>query len=131
MNYYLDGEYLASGQVNSIEPDENTEETFSTWISQVGPHTIKVIIDEVNQVLESNEANNEKTVTFSIENITPPSEQVPASSTQPPPKPARPAPVPLTPPEKDYKVPILFGIVVVIFGATLIFSLLRELRKRR
>ncbi len=131
VNYYLDGEYLASGQVNSIEPDENTEEIFSTWISQVGPHTIKVIIDEVNQVLESNEANNEKTVTFSIENITPPSEQVPASSTQPPPKPARPAPVPLTPPEKDYKVPILFGIVVVIFGATLIFSLLRELRKRR
>ena len=131
VNYYLDGEYLASGQVNSIEPDENTEETFSTWISQVGPHTIKVIIDEVNQVLESNEVNNEKTVNFSTENITPPSEQVPASSTQPQQKPARPAPVPLTPPEKDYKVPILFGIVVVIFGATLIISLLREMRKRR
>jgi len=131
VNYYLDGEYLASGQVNSIEPDENTEETFSTWISQVGPHTIKVIIDEVNQVLESNEVNNEKTVNFSTENVTPPSEQVPASSTQPQPKPPRPAPAPLTPPEKDYKVPILFGIVVVIFGATLILSLLRELRKRR
>ncbi len=131
VNYYLDGEYLASGQVNSIEPDDNTEETFSTWISQVGPHTIKVIIDEVNQVLESNEVNNEKTVNFSTENVTPPSEQVPASSTQPPPKPARPAPVPLTPPERDYKVPILFGIVVVIFGVTLILSLLREMRKRR
>jgi len=130
VNYYLDGEYLASGQVNSIEPDENTEEIFSTWISQAGPHTIKVVIDEGNQVLESNEVNNEKTVTFSIENITPPSEQVPASSTQPQQKPARPAPIPLTPPEKDYKIIILFGTVVLIFGVTLILSLLRELRRR-
>jgi len=132
VNYYVDGEYLASGQISSLEPDANTEEVFSTWISQTGPHTIKVVIDEGNQVLESSEVNNEKTVTFTTENITPPSEQIPgpAPSTQPRPEPA--APLPLTPPEEsDLKIPILFGIVVAIFGATLILSLLGEMRKRR
>jgi len=128
VNYYVDGQYLASGQINSLEPDENTEESFSTWISQVGPHTIKVVIDEVNQVLESNEANNEKTVNFSTENITPAAEQAPAPDTKPR---QGPTPLPLTPPEKDYKTEIFFGIVVVIIVVTLTLSLLREFRRRK
>jgi subtilase family serine protease len=129
LDYYLDGEYLASGGVDSIEPDESTEETFSTWISQVGQHTVKVIIDEVNQVPEGNEINNEKTVIFSTENVTPPSEQV-LAPTQPQPMPL-PAPIPTPEKETDYKVPILFGITAVVFSATLLLALLRELRKRR
>ncbi len=132
VNYYLDGERLASGEVSSLEPDEYTEEVFSTWIPQVGPHTIKVVIDEGNQVLESNEVNNEKTVDFSTENVTAPAEQVPAANTQPRQERASPIPIQLTPPEEnDLKMPVLVGIVVAIFGATLVFSLLRELRKRR
>ena len=128
VKYYLDGEYLASGQVNSLEPDANTEESFGTWISQAGRHVIRVVIDEENRVLESDEENNEKVVTFTTENVTSPVE--PATGKKP--QPTRPAPIPLTPPEeKDFKIPILFGIVVVIFGVTLILSLLRELRKRR
>lgn len=128
VKYYLDGEYLASGQVNSLEPDANTEESFGTWISQAGRHVIRVVIDEENRVLESDEENNEKLVTFTTENVTSPVE--PATGKKP--QSTRPAPIPLTPPEeKDYKVPILFGIVVVIFGVALILSLLREMRKRR
>ena len=128
VNYYVDGQYLASGQINSLEPDAETEETFSTWMSQAGPHTVRVVIDEGNQVPESNEANNEKTVTFSTENTTSPAGQEPAPNTKPR---QGPAPLPLTPPEKDYKAEIFFGIVVLLFGVTLILSLLREFRRRK
>ncbi|MBA7483916.1 hypothetical protein ES707_19433 [subsurface metagenome] len=125
VNYYVDGQYLASGQINSLEPDAETEEIFSTWMSQTGPHTIKVVIDEENQVPESNEVNNEKVVTFSTENTT---SAAPAPDTKPR---QRPAPLPLTPPEKDYKTEIFFGIVVVIIVVTLTLSLLREFRRRK
>jgi subtilase family serine protease len=125
VNYYVDGQYLASGQINSLEPDAETEEIFSTWMSQTGPHTIKVVIDEENQVPESNEVNNEKVVTFSTENIT---SAAPAPNTKPR---QRPTPLPLTPPEKDYKTEIFFGIVVVIIVVTLTLSMLREFRRRK
>ena len=128
VNYYVDGQYLASGQINSLEPDAETEEIFSTWMSQAGPHTIRVVIDEGNQVPESNEVNNEKVVTFSTENTTSAAEQAPVPDTKPR---QRPAPLPLTPPEKDYKTEIFFGIVVVILVVTLTLSLLRELRRRK
>ena len=128
VNYYVDGQHLASGQINSLEPDALTEETFSTWMSQAGPHAIRVVIDEGNQVPESNEANNEKTVTFSTENVTPTAEQEPAPDTKPR---QGPAPLPLTPPKKDYKAEIFFGIVVLLFGVTLILSVLREFRRRK
>jgi subtilase family serine protease len=130
VNYYVDGQYLASGQINSLEPDAETEEIFSTWMSQAGPHTIRVVIDEENQVPESNEVNNEKVVTFSTENTTSAAEQAPAPAPDTKPR-QGPAPLPLTPPEKDYKTEIFFGIVVVILGVTLTLSLLRELRRRK
>jgi subtilase family serine protease len=130
VNYYVDGQYLASGQINSLEPDAETEEIFSTWMSQAGPHTIRVVIDEENQVPESNEVNNEKVVTFSTENTTSSAEQAPAPAPDTKPR-QGPAPLPLTPPEKDYKTEIFFGIVVVILAVTLTLSLLRELRRRK
>jgi subtilase family serine protease len=130
VNYYVDGQYLASGQINSLEPDAETEEIFSTWMSQAGPHTIRVVIDEENQVPESNEVNNEKVVTFSTENTTSAAEQAPAPAPDTKPR-QGPAPLPLTPPEKDYKTEIFFGIVVVILAVTLTLSLLRELRRRK
>jgi len=126
VNYYVDGQYLASGQVRSLKPDADTEEVFSTWISRTGPHTIRVVIDEGNQVPESNEANNEKMVTFSTENITPPGEK-PASGAQT----TRPAPTPLTPPEREHKAEMMFIISVVIFGGILVLTLLWALRRKK
>jgi len=129
VSYYVDGEYVASSQISTLEPDAETEESFSTSISQAGPHTIRVIIDEGNQVPESDEGNNEKAVTFSTEDVTsssePGAEPAPDKKTQP-----RPAPIPLTPEKEDYKGEMLFGVVVAIFGGILLFTLFQAFRKK-
>jgi subtilase family serine protease len=126
ISYYVDGQYLASGQIRSLKPDADTHETFSTWIPRTGSHTIRVVIDEGNQLPESNEANNEKVVNLSTENITSPEEKpAPVTSSN------RPTPIPLTPPEEDYKTEMMFGIAVVLFGGILILTLLRTVRKQK
>jgi subtilase family serine protease len=129
LSYYVDGEYVASGQISTLEPDAETEDSFSTSISQAGPHTIRVIIDEGNQIPESDEGNNETTVTFSTEDVTsssePEAKPAPDKQTQP-----RPAPIPLTPEEEDHKGEMLFGIVVAIFGGILLFTLFQAFRKK-
>ncbi|NQT05690.1 MAG: hypothetical protein HQ577_06755 [Dehalococcoidia bacterium] len=129
VSYYVDGEYLTSGQIDTLEPDATTEETFSTLIFQSGPHTIRVIIDEGNRIHESDEGNNEKEVTLSTENVTSPSEPAPKPAPEKKPRP-RPAPIPLTPEEEDYKGEMLFGIVGVIFGGILLFTLFQAFRKK-
>ena len=129
LSYYVDGEHVASGQISTLEPDTETEDPFSTLISQAGPHTIRVIIDEGNQVAESDEGNNEKAVTFSTEDVTSSSEPgakpAPDKQTQP-----RPAPIPLTPEEEDHKEEMLFGVVVAVFGGILLFTLYQAFRKK-
>jgi len=130
VSYYVDGKYLASGQIDPLEPDAETEKIFSAWMSQGGPHTLRVVIDEGNQLPESSEANNERAVNFSSANVTSSPEPEPAPSTKPRPSPA---PTPVTPPEEDDNntAILFFGIAVLIFGATLVFSLLQEMRKRQ
>jgi subtilase family serine protease len=132
VSYYVDGKYLASGQIEPLEPDAETNKIFSTWMSQGGPHTLMVVIDEGNQLPESSEVNNERAVNFTSANVTPSPEPVPVPTTKPRP---RPTPIQLTPTEEeegDSKTALLFfGVAVLIFGATLVFSLLREMRKRR
>ncbi len=126
LNYYVDGEYLTSGQFKALKPDAKTEAPFSTLISQTGPHTIRVVIDEENEVLESNEANNEEAVTFSTESVT-----SPAPAKKPAPQSGVTTPIPLTPEEEeDNKVIIFFAVVILIFTAALVLSVLREFRKR-
>ena len=129
VSYYVDGKYLASSQISTLEPDAKTEDSFSTLMFQVGPHTIRVIIDEGNQVSESNEGNNEKEVSFSTENVTSSSEPAPKPT---PDKKTQPSPalIPLTPEEEDHKGEILFGIVGVIFGGILLFTLFQAFRKK-
>jgi subtilase family serine protease len=130
VSYYVDGTYLASGQIDPLEPDAETEKIFSAWMSQGGPHTLRVVIDEGNQLPESSETNNERAVNFSSANVTSPPEPESAPSTKPRPSPA---PIPVTPPEEDdnYSAILFFSIAVLIFGATLVFSLLHEKRKKR
>lgn len=129
VSYYIDGEYLTSGQIDTLEPDATTEETFSTLISQSGPHTIRVIIDEGNRIHESDEENNEKEITFSTENVTSSSEPAPKPAPQKKPRPS-PAPIPLTPEEGGLKGEILFGIVIAVFGGILLFALVQAFRNK-
>ena len=62
--YYIDDNYLASDYVNPIDVGASANETF-TWTAEAGSHNIKAVADSENEVAESNETNNEKTVTFS------------------------------------------------------------------
>ena len=61
--YYIDDAYLDSASVNPIDAGATDNKTF-TWTVQAGPHTIKAVIDSNEQVAESDETNNEKTVSF-------------------------------------------------------------------
>lgn len=62
--YYVDGSYKNSDSVGSINAGATTTESF-TWKAELGTHTIKAIVDYTNQIPESDEANNEKEITFS------------------------------------------------------------------
>ncbi|MFC1915591.1 CARDB domain-containing protein [Chloroflexota bacterium] len=61
--YYIDGSFLSSATVNSINATATENKTF-TWIAEVGPHVIKAFADFSEKVDESVETNNEKEVTF-------------------------------------------------------------------
>ena len=129
VSYYIDGEYLASVPLSTLEPNKKIEDSFSTSIYQAGPHTIRVIIDEDNQVLESDEGNNEKVISLSIESINSPSEPAPEPAPEKKPQ-TRPDPIPLTPEVEDNKTELLFGAILAIFGGILVFSLYQVVRKK-
>ncbi len=61
--YYIDGKQHDSGLVSAIPAGGSTIETF-TWNAEMGSHSIKAVADCNKSVSESNETNNEKTVTF-------------------------------------------------------------------
>lgn len=65
MDYYIDDTFLDSvyaGQINAGKTMVNSV----TWQAVPGTHTIKAIGDANNNVAETNETNNEKTVTLSV-----------------------------------------------------------------
>jgi len=62
--FYIDDTFLTSGSVNSINSTATDNKTF-TWIAQVGAHVIKAVADFNEKIIESDETNNEMTVTFS------------------------------------------------------------------
>lgn len=126
VSYYVDGEYLTSEQTRALKPGTKTEKLFSTLMSQTGLHVIKVVIDEGNKVLESDETNNDKTLPISTESITQPAQE----DEKPVLQPLTPSQVPQTTTKKDNTVIIFFGIVVLFFTAALILSVYREFRKR-
>jgi subtilase family serine protease len=125
VSYFVDGDYLYSEQIKSLKPDAKTEAPFSALMSQTGAHTISVVIDEGNRILESDETNNEEAVTVSTESIA-----TPAPAEKPAPKPGATMPTPTLPGGVDNMVLTFFGVVILIFVATLILSVLREFRKR-
>ena len=125
VSYFVDGDYLYSEQVKSLKPDSKTKAPFSALMSQIGAHTISVVIDEGNRILESDETNNVETVTVSTESIT-----TPAPDKKPATKPDATMPMPTLPGGADNMVLIFFGVVILVFVATLVLSVLREFRRR-
>ena len=61
--YYVDDLYLTSADVIPLDPGATDNKTFN-WFAEAGAHTIKVVADPNNRVLESNETNNERTIVF-------------------------------------------------------------------
>jgi subtilase family serine protease len=64
ITYYIDDTQQTSVYVNQIDPGASTTNTF-TWTAEAGAHTIKAVVDSNNIISESDETNNEKTVTLS------------------------------------------------------------------
>ena len=62
--YYIDDAYLTSVPVSPLNPGDTVTKTF-TWKAQIDSHIIKAVADPHKKVTESDETNNEKTVTFS------------------------------------------------------------------
>ena len=60
--YHIDDTYQTSASVNQIDQGATATKTF-TWTALAGAHTIKAVADTGNQVMESDETNNAKTVT--------------------------------------------------------------------
>ncbi len=61
--YYIDDEYLSSVSVSPLEAGALTNATFS-WTALSKEHKVRVIVDYYQNVKESDETNNEKTVSF-------------------------------------------------------------------
>gem|GEM_PF-997976 len=61
---YIDDTLIGEGEVSEIGAGATATKTF-TWPAQLGPHEVKVIADEANDIVEIDETNNEKTVTLS------------------------------------------------------------------
>jgi len=62
--YYIDNDLPISDSVVPIDPGGTVDKTF-TWTAQAGSHDIKAVADSDEEVTESDETNNAKTVTFS------------------------------------------------------------------
>ena len=60
---YIDGTTRGYQSVFGIDPGGTATVTYS-WIAQTGQHTLKAVVDKDNHVIEGDEANNERTVTF-------------------------------------------------------------------
>jgi subtilase family serine protease len=61
--YYIDDAYRTSAIVNPIDAGASANKTF-TWTAKFGSPAIKAVADSKGQVTESDETNNEKTITF-------------------------------------------------------------------
>jgi subtilase family serine protease len=64
INLYIDGNSRGTQDIPAINPSGTVTNTYS-WFAMVGQHPLKAVVDEMNNVKESNETNNERTVTFS------------------------------------------------------------------
>ena len=68
--FYLDGStsHFTYKNFGGLSADATTTVSF-TWNAQAGSHTFKAVVDKDNTLTESDETNNEKTITFSATSL--------------------------------------------------------------
>lgn len=64
MDLFIDGNSRGTQDIPAINAGGTTTKTYN-WVAAIGQHPIKAVVDELNNNRESNETNNEYTVTFS------------------------------------------------------------------
>ncbi|MFC1913652.1 CARDB domain-containing protein [Chloroflexota bacterium] len=64
VDFYIDGSSRGYQQVQRMDAGNSATITY-TWIAKAGSHDTRAVADAENYVTESDEANNEKSVTFS------------------------------------------------------------------
>ena len=64
LNFFIDGNTRGPREVAAINPGATLTKTYS-WVVLTGQHTLQAVIDETDLNKESDEANNELTITFS------------------------------------------------------------------
>ncbi|OGN95639.1 MAG: hypothetical protein A2Y89_03530 [Chloroflexi bacterium RBG_13_51_18] len=64
LNFFIDGNTRGTREVAAINPGATLTKTY-TWTVLTGQHTLQAVIDETDLNKESDEANNELTITFS------------------------------------------------------------------
>ena len=80
VNFYIDGSYQSSSTMDELEAGGTMLKEFA-WTAQSGSHNIEVVVDEANNIIESNEFNNQKSnnITVSLPQVHTPA---PAPTTQ-------------------------------------------------
>jgi subtilase family serine protease len=63
INFLIDGATRGITEIEAIDPGSSLTKTI-TWITLSGEHIFTAIVDEANTTKESNEANNESSITF-------------------------------------------------------------------
>jgi subtilase family serine protease len=69
IDYFVDNSYQGNHYIEELEPGATVTRTFS-WETQAESHIFRAVLDKANSVLESNEANNEKTVILPAPDLT-------------------------------------------------------------
>lgn len=64
VNFYIDGNSRGFQDIYSIDAGVSVTRTY-TWVTGAGQHTIQAVVDEANNIKESNEANNKQSLMFS------------------------------------------------------------------
>lgn len=64
---YLDGERLSQDFLSLDAGEEAVLTASQTWVALEGDHTLRCLVDPDNRVLESNEGNNERSLTFKVQ----------------------------------------------------------------
>jgi subtilase family serine protease len=69
INYYIDDSFRGSHSIEPIEPGATVTRTF-TWRTETESPVLRVVIDEANNIKESSESNNEKTIVLPAPDLT-------------------------------------------------------------
>jgi subtilase family serine protease len=66
VDFFVDGNLVKTEVINGLEKGKSTSLNYKTTFSKEGNHTVKVHVDSGNAVEESNEANNERTISITV-----------------------------------------------------------------